>query len=187
MSPQCTIPSVCAAPGCSKPTHGNKKLCPMHGWRLRHHGSFDIPECHPSKGVYSVHPIVDEVTGCHNWPGAMDGNGYGNLNRNGRVTKAYRWYWIQRHGEIPKGLQLDHICRNRRCCNPDHLELVTPAENTRRGMAPNIIAHRENRCRRGHDFTPENSIHRADGTRTCRTCENAAQMRRYTQRKAVQA
>lgn len=135
---------------------------------------------------YKVHPIVDESTGCHFWPGATDMRGYGKMSRNGRTVSAHRWYWIQAKGPIPEGLQLDHLCRNRRCCNPEHLELVTNRENQLRGNHPNMVAHRENRCRRGHEMTPENTYRSRRG-RQCRTCALAGAKRRYDQQKDVAA
>jgi len=138
-------------------------------------------------GRYRVHPVVDEATGCHNWPGSTQGKGYGKVVREGRQQQAHRWYWIQRNGPIPAGMQLDHLCRNRLCCNPDHLEIVTNRENQLRGMAPNVVAHRENRCRRGHAMTAENTYRYADGHRTCRTCALAGAKRYYARKKAAQA
>lgn len=89
-----------------------------------------------------------------------------------RNTLAHRWSYAATHGVIPAGLELDRLCRNRRCVRPDHLEPVTSRVNTLRGMAPSAIAARTNVCQRGHEFTPENTYWRPDGTnhRQCRAC-----------------
>lgn len=72
---------------------------------------------------------VDPSTQCWNWLRAVNTNGYGTMTRNGANISAHRWMYIQRFGPIPDGLQLDHICRNRLCVNPDHLRLATNAQN----------------------------------------------------------
>ena len=72
-------------------------------------------------------------TPCWLWIGGQNGHGYGQVNRDGRLWQAHRWYWEQEHGPVPEGLELDHLCRNRACVRPDHLEPVTRTENTRRG------------------------------------------------------
>lgn len=66
------------------------------------------------------------------------GNGYGRLRRNGRSIPAHRYSYEVRVGPIPEGLELDHLCRNTQCVNPDHLEPVTGAENRRRGVGTKL-------------------------------------------------
>lgn len=135
------------------------------------------PGTAPRKGL--INPIPDPITGCHNWPGTVNGRGYGLLNRGGRSMSAHRWYWIQANGPILKGLVLDHLCRNPRCCNPEHLEAVDHRTNVLRGISPAIITHNTNMCQRGHKLTPENTMVRKCGTRQCRACHSAASHRRY--------
>lgn len=72
-------------------------------------------------------------TPCHLWNGSTFHNGYGKLTRGGVTQYAHRYYYELEHGPIPKVLECDHLCRVRKCCNPEHIELVTHAENSRRG------------------------------------------------------
>lgn len=103
---------------------------------------------------------------CWLWNGAKY-DGYGRI---GPVPPAkglllvHRVTYEAHVGPIPEGLQLDHLCRVRHCCNPAHLESVTHQENIRRAMR----AH----CIRGHEFTPENTYEYRGG-RLCRTCRKA--------------
>lgn len=77
--------------------------------------------------------IADAATGCWNWIAAKDKNGYGAKKFNNRAMKAHRYMYEKLCGPIPEGMTLDHLCRNRACVNPAHLEPVTARINTRRG------------------------------------------------------
>lgn len=78
---------------------------------------------------------VDPEFGCWIWQGACSWNGYARVKRDGKLVWAHRWYYEQLKGPIPEGKDLDHLCRNTKCVNPEHLEPVTKAENQRRGDA----------------------------------------------------
>jgi hypothetical protein len=114
--------------------------------------------------------------------------GYGrfHINENGkwRNLYAHRWAYEALVGPIPSDLELDHLCRERACVNPSHLEAVAHATNTLRGMSPGAIALRRNTCIRGHERTVENVYLRADGSRTCRVCHRDDE-REYRKRKRL--
>lgn len=76
---------------------------------------------------------VDDVTGCWNWTRTIQPNGYGRISIDGRMVYTHRAAFEAFVGPVPVGLELDHLCRNRRCCNPAHLEAVTRRENLLRG------------------------------------------------------
>ena len=107
---------------------------------------------------------------CWEWEGYKYSNGYAALTVDGRQVLAHRWSYEEFIGPIPDGLTIDHLCRNRGCVNPAHMEPVTGRENTRRAM--------RGACVNGHRFSPENTyMHR--GKRYCRTCRrNRNQARR---------
>lgn len=110
--------------------------------------------------------------GCWEWIGHRGRNGYGRVRFAGRVQKSHRVAWAALVGELPpwspRGLQLDHLCRNRACCRPDHLELVTNRENALRGERP-----ARTHCPRGHRLAGDNlcAYALAHGWRECLTCK----------------
>lgn len=111
---------------------------------------------------------VDAETGCWVWTGAKQKDGYGTISDNGR-RPAHRVSYERFVGPLIKGLTIDHLCRNRLCVNPDHLEQVTFKENVLRGVGPTAVNARKTHCIRGHELTKENILPNAKG-RVCRQC-----------------
>jgi DNA-binding XRE family transcriptional regulator len=124
--------------------------------------------------------------GCLEWQGALTRTGYGQIGVKGKVLSVHRVAYEAVAGPIPDGLEIDHLCRNRACVKPDHLEAVTHRENLRRAV-------REKRppkaaCPAGHEFTPENTYVDRKGYRFCRTCKrahNVLEKRRKRERAAA--
>lgn len=112
--------------------------------------------------------------GCIVWTASGNGAGYGAMYiAKGKRVLAHRWSYEYYVGPIPDGLVLDHLCRNPKCVNPEHLEAVTQRVNTLRGKAPTAINAAKTHCLLGHEYTPENTLIR-NGKRSCRVCKNAA-------------
>lgn len=102
---------------------------------------------------------------CRLWTRSTNFGGYGKFPLGGKEVAAHRVAYELTKGPIPEGLVLDHLCRVRLCCNPDHLEPVTHAENVRRGERAT-----KTHCINGHAFTPENTYITRKGWRHCRAC-----------------
>lgn len=119
--------------------------------------------------------LKEDEKGCWLWQGRLLPHGYGAFQYQGLSTTAHRIVYIQLVGEIPKGLEMDHLCRVRNCCNPSHLEPVTHHTNVIRGVAAEVTKarHKERtHCKRGHPLSGDN-VYLYDGkypTRICRTC-----------------
>jgi len=113
---------------------------------------------------------VEPVTDCWTWTGAVSNRSYGSIFYQGRMQKAHRVMWELNFGPVPKGLELDHLCRNRLCINPNHLEPVTRAENLARGIQSNQNIGKSH-CIRGHEFNAENTRYKpGNGHRVCKEC-----------------
>jgi hypothetical protein len=111
---------------------------------------------------------------CWQWTASDNGHGYGHFYLGGgrndkRSEYSHRISYILYKGEIPDGLEIDHLCRNRRCVNPDHLEAVTSKINCLRGDSLSAQRARQKVCKRGHPLSGDN-LYEAGGRRMCRTC-----------------
>ena len=108
-------------------------------------------------------------SGCWLWEGALSGGGYGRIFHDGKARQAHRVAYEMFSGPIPEGLELDHLCRVRSCCNPAHLEPVTRAENMLR--SPIACGKAKTHCPHGHAYTAENTLIDNRGARVCRECD----------------
>lgn len=116
---------------------------------------------------------------CWEWLAARNEFGYGKVKTGNRRTRlAHRVAFELLKGPIPDGLELDHLCRNRGCVNPAHLEPVTHHQNVLRGEVAN-----RTHCPHGHEYTPANTYH-LRGARYCRACKRRRD-REYSLRRAA--
>lgn len=117
---------------------------------------------------------IDDSGKCWNWTASKFFNGYGQFTLYGRKNfKAHRFSYELFKGEIPKGFDLDHLCRNRSCVNPDHLEIVTRKVNLLRGdLSTNNHNKKKTHCPKGHEFKESNLAkwELAHGKRSCIIC-----------------
>jgi len=115
---------------------------------------------------------VNKTNGCWLWTAAKSDKGYGQFKLNGKASPAHRISYTHFVGTIPDGLHIDHLCRNRSCVNPDHLEPVSQRENMRRGEIWNTSGKyqlKRTHCPRGHEYSDENT-YVYKNSRYCREC-----------------
>lgn len=136
------------------------------------------------KGVYERPSLEERFWGkvhktesCWLWTAALNTHGYGCLQVAGHAKPAHRIAYELLIGPIPRHLEIDHLCRVRRCVRPSHLDAVPHQVNTLRGVGPSATNKRKTTCHLGHPLSGEN-LYAYKGTRSCRTCRNQAS-RRY--------
>ena len=120
---------------------------------------------------------VEKTDGCWLWKGFKNYGGYGVIHAyKGKNFLAHRVSYELHKGKIPKEKYIDHLCRNRACVNPNHIELVTFKENILRGESFSAINAKKTHCPQGHEYSKENTIiHHAHGGkgRYCQKCQRA--------------
>jgi hypothetical protein len=135
--------------------------------------------------------VMQKVTvtgGCWVYRGALTPKGYGRTNLRRRSIPTHRFVYSMLVGPVPDDLTIDHLCRNRACCNPAHLEPVTNRENVLRGVGPTAKNARKTHCIRGHEFTPENTYgYEGYPGRGCRICRRASDAASRARRRALLA
>lgn len=124
--------------------------------------------------------IVDDH-GCWLWQGPTNDKGYGVTNYNKIHTKAHQLTYRLQIGPVPEGLELDHTCRVRKCCNPLHMEAITHAENVKRGLLHTVSGNKPKptSCPKGHPYEGYNLYFDPKGGMRCRQCGNEKNLARY--------
>lgn len=172
------LPKICLIPECGNP-HDSLGYCKMHAQRLRTHGDLDRGEV-PVPEQFAAKYLVDDSE-CWIWQGKIASNGYAVFG--GVGLGAHRYSYQLHNGEIPDGLQLDHLCMVKRCVNPAHLEAVTPKENIRRKDVAYGTGSAKTHCPHGHPYDEANTSRR-NGRRYCKACARNRAAKTYARKLA---
>lgn len=159
----------CAVDGCEKRPK-SRGYCVAHYHRFRRWGDplGSAPKKTPEERFESS---IDKSEDCWEWWGTIYNTGYGRFMVKKKQYLAHRWSYEHYVGPIPSGMVIDHLCRNRSCVNPEHLEPVTNEENLFRGKGYRIMNGMDDSCIHGHKYTSENTYWEPnERTIRCRTC-----------------
>ena len=121
---------------------------------------------------------VEKTDSCWNWSAYHTPTGYGTFKLNNKSILAHRYSYEELRGCIPPELEIDHLCRNRRCVNPDHLEAVTHTVNVRRGSNKGGLP-KQTHCKIGHALSGENLLVSTNGVRRCKRCRKEYDRKRW--------
>ena len=153
----------------------------MHYLRWRRHGDPTFAKTIWGDDEARFWSKVDKTDGCWVWTATVNSNGYGQIKVAGAKWQAHRYAYELMVGPIPDGLCIDHLCRNRRCVRPDHLEPVDNRTNTLRGEGVTAVNARRDMCQRGHPLQPR--YDRAG--RFCPTCQREGDRLRKRAKRAT--
>jgi hypothetical protein len=162
---------TCSVTHCMSPARA-RGLCNAHYLRAWNDGTLDLVAAlpGPKERFWTKVVVPRDGDGCWEWTASRCREGYGRFNANDinlPSTLAHRIAYTWLVGPIPDGMTLDHLCRNTGCVNPDHLEVVTASENSRRAVPWNRC---KTHCIHGHPFDEENTYVTPVGKRVCREC-----------------
>lgn len=173
MSP--TTLSSCSIIDCARSTKGGARgWCKLHYYRWNRNGdplATKRAELDLTVDERFWNRLRETADGCWEWAEYVDEKGYGRFWDGSRTIRAHQYSYSALVGDVPAGLELDHLCRNRRCANPYHLDPVTHAVNMARSDNILLANAAKSHCLRGHEFTPENTYAKNDGGRQCRACD----------------
>ena len=179
------VARVCSVENCGRKLESSD-LCKKHYYRLISHGDPTLGAKKKHSTLDRLWPKVNKTETCWLWSGCIS-SGYGVMANYGDVVstsrQVHRIVYEKIHGKIPDGLVLDHLCRVRRCCNPEHLEVVTDEVNILRGVGASALNIRKTHCPRGHVYSPENTDRDKLGHRHCIACRKE----KYHEKKALTA
>jgi len=178
---------TCAVSGCEREVSA-RGWCSTHYWRWQHHGGVSLPDQPSLEERFWAKVDRRGPDDCWEWRAYRRPNGYGQFDtlKVLGTNLAHRAAYLLLVGPIPAGLTLDHLCRNRGCVNPSHLEPVTAGENVLRGIGPTAANARRTHCIHGHPFSGGNLYMHPSGQRMCRTCR-AGWDRKYKRNAKVAA
>ncbi|WP_396127281.1 HNH endonuclease signature motif containing protein [Corynebacterium sp. MSK071] len=160
---------TCTVDGCSKPVRAIG-YCAAHYKRNRRWGD-PLGGRRARTFAESFELYVVRTNDCWEWSGTKYRTGYTKLASGRKQILGHRWAYEHYRGEIPSGMVIDHLCRNRGCVNPAHMEVVTNEENLRRGAGYAIQNGMRSTCINGHEYTPENTYVEPNGKNIrCRAC-----------------